>query len=235
MMNIQFDIKDEIVYVIEVNPRASRTVPFLSKVTDIPMAQVATKLILGQRLSELGYEDGLYTESQQVHVKAPVFSFSKLAKVDSLLGPEMKSTGEIMGSDATLEKALYKAFEASYQHLEEFGNIVFTIADEDKEEALALAKRFYELGYGLFATVGTSDYLIGNLGDPENQDIPSLVRAGKVQAIINTVGKKRVADSAGQVIRSSAIEGGIPLFTALDTAEAMVKVLESRSFMTQAI
>ncbi len=208
------------------------------------MAQVATKLILGQRLSELGYEDGLYPESQQVHVKAPVFSFSKLAKVDSLLGPEMKSTGEIMGSDATLEKALYKAFEASYQHLEEFGNIVFTIADEDKEEALALAKRFYELGYGLFATVGTSDYLIenglpvtliGKLGDPENQDIPSLVRAGKVQAIINTVGKKRVADSAGQVIRSSAIEGGIPLFTALDTAEAMVKVLESRSFMTQAI
>jgi carbamoyl-phosphate synthase large subunit len=244
MMNIQFVIKDEIVYVIEVNPRASRTVPFLSKVTDIPMAQVATKLILGQRLSELGYEDGLYPESQQVHVKAPVFSFSKLAKVDSLLGPEMKSTGEIMGSDATLEKALYKAFEASYQHLEEFGNIVFTIADEDKEEALALAKRFYELGYGLFATVGTSDYLIenglpvtliGKLGDPENQDIPSLVRAGKVQAIINTVGKKRVADSAGQVIRSSAIEGGIPLFTALDTAEAMVKVLESRSFMTQAI
>jgi len=235
MMNIQFVIKDEIVYVIEVNPRASRTVPFLSKVTDIPMAQ---------RLSELGYEDGLYPESQQVHVKAPVFSFSKLAKVDSLLGPEMKSTGEIMGSDATLEKALYKAFEASYQHLEEFGNIVFTIADEDKEEALALAKRFYELGYGLFATVGTSDYLIenglpvtliGKLGDPENQDIPSLVRAGKVQAIINTVGKKRVADSAGQVIRSSAIEGGIPLFTALDAAEAMVKVLESRSFMTQAI
>lgn len=244
MMNIQFVIKDETVYVIEVNPRASRTVPFLSKVTDIPMAQVATKLILGQSLAERGYQDGLYPESKQVHVKAPVFSFTKLAKVDSLLGPEMKSTGEIMGSDLTLEKALYKAFEASYQHLSEFGNVVFTIADEDKEEALGLAQRFHELGYGLLATAGTASYLadkglsvttVGKLGDAAYQDIPSLVRASKIQAIINTVGKKRVADGDGQVIRSSAIEGGIPLFTALDTAEAMVKVLESRSFMTQAI
>lgn len=244
MMNIQFVIKDEKVYVIEVNPRASRTVPFLSKVTDIPMAQVATKLILGQSLAELGYADGLYPESKQVHVKAPVFSFTKLAKVDSLLGPEMKSTGEIMGSDVTLEKALYKAFEASYQHLEEFGNVVFTIADEDKEETLELARRFHDLGYGIFATSGTAAYLtdhqlpvtlVNKVGDAGGFDIPSLVRAGKIQAIVNTVGKKRVADSDGQIIRSSAIEGGIPLFTAIDTAAAMVKVLESRSFMTQAI
>ncbi|HFH9921581.1 TPA: carbamoyl-phosphate synthase large subunit [Streptococcus suis] len=244
MMNIQFVIKDEKVYVIEVNPRASRTVPFLSKVTNIPMAQVATKLILGQSLAELGYADGLYPESKQVHVKAPVFSFTKLAKVDSLLGPEMKSTGEIMGSDVTLEKALYKAFEASYQHLEEFGNVVFTIADEDKEETLELARRFHDLGYGIFATSGTAAYLtdhelpvtlVNKVGDAGGFDIPSLVRAGKIQAIVNTVGKKRVADSDGQVIRSSAIEGGIPLFTAIDTAAAMVKVLESRSFMTQAI
>ena len=141
-MNIQFVIKDEKVYVIEVNPRASRTVPFLSKVTNIPMAQVATKLILGQSLSELGYQDGLYPESTRVHIKAPVFSFTKLAKVDSLLGPEMKSTGEVMGSDTTLEKALYKAFEASYLHLPTFGNVVFTIADDAKEEALDLARRF---------------------------------------------------------------------------------------------
>lgn len=244
MMNIQFVIKDEKVYVIEVNPRASRTVPFLSKVTDIPMAQVATKLILGQSLAELGYADGLYPESKQVHVKAPVFSFTKLAKVDSLLGPEMKSTGEIMGSDVTLEKALYKAFEASYQHLEEFGNVVFTIADEDKEETLELARRFHDLGYGIFATNGTAAYLtdhqlpvtlVNKVGDAGGFDIPSLVRAGKIQAIVNTVGKKRVADSDGQIIRSSAIEGGIPLFTAIDTAVAMVKVLESRSFMTRAI
>ena len=244
MMNIQFVIKDETVYVIEVNPRASRTVPFLSKVTDIPMAQVATKLILGQSLKELGYEDGLYPESDQVHVKAPVFSFTKLAKVDSLLGPEMKSTGEVMGSDVTLEKALYKAFEASYFHLPEFGNVVFTIADDTKEEALALAKRFANIGYGVLATEGTAKYFAENgldsihvdkVGQESDNDIPALVRAKKVQAIVNTVGTKRTFDEVGSAIRSSAIEQGVPLFTALDTADAMVRVLESRSFMTQAI
>ncbi|MGV3027289.1 carbamoyl-phosphate synthase large subunit [Streptococcus hyovaginalis] len=244
MMNIQFVIKDETVYVIEVNPRASRTVPFLSKVTDIPMAQVATRLILGETLSDLGYEDGLYPEAEQVHVKAPVFSFSKLAKVDSLLGPEMKSTGEVMGSDKTLEKALYKAFEASYFHLPEYGNIVFTIADDTKEEALALVKRFSEIGYGLFATQGTAAYLqengiearvVNKIGEDGEENIPAFVRSGKIQAIVNTVGTKRTADKDGQLIRSSAIEQGIPLFTALDTAEAMLKVLESRGFTTQAI
>lgn len=244
MMNIQFVIKDETVYVIEVNPRASRTVPFLSKVTNIPMAQVATRLILGETLADLGYEDGLYSESSQVHVKAPVFSFSKLAKVDSLLGPEMKSTGEVMGSDVTLEKALYKAFEASYFHLPEYGNIVFTIADDSKEEALGLAQRFVAIGYSIFATQGTAEYLskhgidahlVNKIGENQDQDIPALVRAGKVQAIINTVGPKRTTDKDGKIIRSSAIEQGVPLFTALDTADAMLKVLESRGFRTEAI
>ncbi|MEQ9809519.1 carbamoyl-phosphate synthase large subunit [Streptococcus jiangjianxini] len=244
MMNIQFVIDDETVYVIEVNPRASRTVPFLSKVTNIPMAQVATRLILGENLADLGYKDGLYPESSQVHVKAPVFSFSKLAKVDSLLGPEMKSTGEIMGSDATLEKALYKAFEASSFHLAEYGNVVFTIADDSKEEALGLAQRFAAIGYSIFATQGTADYLSNNgldvrlvnkIGENQNQDIPALVRSGKVQAIVNTVGTKRTADKDGQMIRRSAIEQGVPLFTALDTADAMLKVLESRGFRTEAI
>lgn len=244
MMNIQFVIKDETVYVIEVNPRASRTVPFLSKITNIPMAQVATRLILGETLDDLGYEDGLYPESSQVHVKAPVFSFSKLAKVDSLLGPEMKSTGEVMGSDVTLEKALYKAFEASYFHLPEYGNIVFTIADDSKEEALGLAQRFAAIGYSIFATQGTADYLskhgidahlVNKIGENQDQDIPALVRAGKVQAIINTVGTKRTTDKDGEIIRSSAIEQGVPLFTALDTANAMLKVLENRGFRTEAI
>ncbi|WP_032799733.1 carbamoyl-phosphate synthase large subunit, partial [Streptococcus sobrinus] len=187
MMNIQFVIHDETVYVIEVNPRASRTVPFLSKVTDIPMAQVATKLILGQSLADLGYKDGLYPESDRVHVKAPVFSFTKLAKVDSLLGPEMKSTGEVMGSDRTLEKALYKAFEASYLHLPTFGNIIFTIADDTKEEALGLAKRFDAIGYGIYATAGTARYfknqgldsvVVNKLGEDDTNDIPALVRTG---------------------------------------------------------
>ncbi|HGJ2121916.1 TPA: carbamoyl-phosphate synthase large subunit [Streptococcus pneumoniae] len=243
MMNIQFVIKDEKVYVIEVNPRASRTVPFLSKVTNIPMAQVATKLILGQSLSELGYQNGLYPESTRVHIKAPVFSFTKLAKVDSLLGPEMKSTGEVMGSDATLEKALYKAFEASYLHLPTFGNVVFTIADDAKEEALNLARRFQNIGYGILATEGTAAFFashglqaqpVGKIGD-DDKDIPSFVRKGRIQAIINTVGTKRTADEDGEQIRRSAIEQGVPLFTALDTANAMLKVLESRSFVTEAI
>ncbi|EHI69524.1 carbamoyl-phosphate synthase, large subunit [Streptococcus ictaluri 707-05] len=243
MMNIQFVVKDEEVFVIEVNPRSSRTVPFLSKVTDIPMAQVATKAILGQKLESMGYQKGLYQESQLVHIKAPVFSFTKLAQVDSLLGPEMKSTGEVMGSDTSLEKALYKAFEASYSHLSEYGNIVFTIADDNKEEALLLAKRFRAMGYQILATQGTASYfeenglvsqLVGKIGDSAN-DIPSLVRNGRVQAIVNTVGNKRTADKDGQLIRSSAIEQGIPLFTALDTAAAMLIVLESRSFLTQAL
>ena len=244
MMNIQFVIKDEQVYVIEVNPRASRTVPFLSKVTDIPMAQVATRLILGESLAELGYEDGLHPESSMVHIKAPVFSFTKLAKVDSLLGPEMKSTGEVMGSDRTLEKALYKAFEASYLHLPNFGNVVFTIADDSKEEALQLAQRFANIGYGIWATKGTASYfenhglhvrLVEKIGSDDDKDIPAYIRKGKVQAIINTVGTKRTADKHGQIIRSSAIEHGVPLFTALDTADAMLKVLESRSFTTETI
>lgn len=243
MMNIQFVIKDEKVYVIEVNPRASRTVPFLSKVTNIPMAQVATKLILGQNLEELGYQDGLYPESTRVHIKAPVFSFTKLAKVDSLLGPEMKSTGEVMGSDTTLEKALYKAFEASYLHLPTFGNVVFTIADDAKEEALDLARRFQNIGYGILATEGTAAFFashglqaqpVGKIGD-DDKDIPSFVRKGRIQAIINTVGTKRTADEDGEQIRRSAIEHGVPLFTALDTVNAMLKVLESRSFVTEAI
>ncbi|MFA9492600.1 carbamoyl-phosphate synthase large subunit [Streptococcus sp. E17BB] len=243
MMNIQFVIKDEQVYVIEVNPRASRTVPFLSKVTGIPMAQVATQLILDKTLDELGYVDGLYPESPQVHIKAPVFSFTKLAKVDSLLGPEMKSTGEVMGTDRTLEKALYKAFEASYLHLPSHGNIIFTIADESKGEALDLARRFLAIGYGLIATAGTARYLIEQglpvqtvpkIGDG-GADILNSIRQGKVQAVINTSGLDRTAGQDGAKIRQAAIENGVPLFTALDTAKAMLKVLESRSFMVQTL
>ena len=156
MMNIQFVIHDDQVYVIEVNPRASRTVPFLSKVTGIPMAQVATRAILGEDLAEMGYPNGLYPTSENVHIKAPVFSFTKLLKVDTYLGPEMKSTGEVMGSDKNLEKALYKAFEASGLHIPSFGTVLFTIADDSKEEALSLAKRFVEIGFSILATSGTA-------------------------------------------------------------------------------
>ncbi|MGL5687873.1 MAG: carbamoyl-phosphate synthase large subunit, partial [Weissella cibaria] len=162
LMNVQFVIHDNTAYVIEVNPRASRTVPFISKVTHLQLAQLATQVMLGQRLADLGLTTGLVPEPTTVHVKAPIFSFTKLPEVDSLLGPEMKSTGEVMGSDTTFEKALYKAFEASNIKVPTFGNVLLTVADEDKEEALVLAKRFADLGFQLVATAGTGAYLRDN-------------------------------------------------------------------------
>ncbi|MDR1567674.1 MAG: carbamoyl-phosphate synthase large subunit, partial [Streptococcaceae bacterium] len=244
MMNIQFVIHDEVVYVIEVNPRASRTVPFLSKVTGIPMAQVATQVILGKKLKDLGYTDGLYPETQLVHVKAPVFSFTKLQKVDTYLGPEMKSTGEVMGSDVTLEKALYKAFEASGLHLPSFGAILFTVADETKAESLELAKRFDAIGYSLLATSGTADYFekaglhvkrVSKVTEV-NETIIDLIRTGRVQAVVNTMDNNRDLNNLDSfTIRREAVEHGIPLFTALDTANAILKVLESQSFSTISI
>lgn len=241
MMNIQFIIHQEQVYVLEVNPRASRTVPFLSKVTGIPMAQVATQVILGTTLTELGYQAGLYPEGKLVHVKAPVFSFSKLDNVDSLLGPEMKSTGEVMGSDTTMEKALYKAFEACKLHLPDFGTVLFTIADKDKAEAADLAKRFREIGYRVIATAGTADYFsaaeiktstVAKIKDNAEQGILQLLNSGHVQVVINTMDADRDVASDGFQIRQTAIEQGIPLFTSLDTANAILRVLESRAFTT---
>ncbi|MFC4709714.1 carbamoyl-phosphate synthase large subunit [Enterococcus eurekensis] len=246
MMNIQFVIHDETVYVIEVNPRASRTVPFLSKVTDIPMSQVATKAILGEKLKDLGYKSGLVPTSVMVHIKAPVFSFTKLLKVDTYLGPEMKSTGEVMGTDVNLEKALYKAFEASGLRIPEFGSALFTIADETKEEALALAKRFSEIGFSLTATSGTAKFLnshglsvksIAKISE-ESQEatVVDLIRNGSTQLVINTMDKNRQnASQDGFIIRREAVEHGVPLFTSLDTADAILKVMESRAFSTKAI
>lgn len=246
MMNIQFVIHDNQVYVIEVNPRASRTVPFLSKVTNIPMAQIATKAILGEKLKDLGYEDGLYPETANVHVKAPVFSFTKLHKVDTYLGPEMKSTGEVMGSDQNLDKALYKAFEASGLRLPDYGAVLFTIADETKEEALGLAKRFAEIGYSLLATKNTAAFFeqhglvvtpVAKISEEtKEKNVVDLIRAGKAQVVVNTIDKDRGnASKDGFIIRREAVEHGTPLFTSLDTADAIVRVMESRAFSTQAI
>lgn len=244
MMNVQFVIFEEQVYVIEVNPRASRTAPFLSKVTGIPMAQVATNVILGKSLKEQGYKDGLYPESTKVHVKAPVFSFAKLLSVDTNLGPEMKSTGEVMGTDSTLEKALYKAFEGSNMHLADHGTALFTIADEDKVESGELAKRFLAIGYQLVATSGTAKYLkqegilvneINKITEDEELTVLDVIREGKVQVVVNTMGRDKEVQSDGFQIRREAVEQGVPLFTSLDTTSAILKVLESRSFDTLAL
>ena len=245
MMNIQFVIHDDQVYVIEVNPRASRTVPFLSKVTGIPMAQVATRAILGEDLVEMGYPNGLYPTSENVHIKAPVFSFTKLLKVDTYLGPEMKSTGEVLGSDKNLEKALYKAFEASGLHIPSFGTVLFTIADDSKEEALSLAKRFVEIGFSILATSGTAKYFeqngikcktVAKIHQASEKHVIDYIRDGSLQMVINTMDKNRQNNAEdGFHIRRESVEHGVPLFTSLDTADAILKVMESQAFTTQAI
>lgn len=242
MMNIQFIIHNEQTYVIEVNPRASRTVPFLSKVTAIPMAQVATKAMLGNSLKDQGYSAGLQPAGKMIHVKAPVFSFSKLTQVDSLLGPEMKSTGEVMGSDYTLPKALYKAFEATKIHLPHHGTILITVKDEDKKEAIQLAQRFHELGFQLIATMGTAQILqtaglkvksVDKLA--QNSNLLDLITQHQVQLVINTISHAQDSAADGVLIRQTAIAHDVPLFTSLDTVAAILQVLEAQSFVTQAL
>ncbi len=238
LMNVQFVIHDDTAYVIEVNPRASRTVPFISKVTHLKLAQLATRVMLGEKLSDMGFETGLIPETDDVHVKAPIFSFTKLPMVDSLLGPEMKSTGEVMGSDKTYEKALYKAFEASNIKIPEFGTVLFTVANDDKPEALALAKRFDRLGYMLVATEGTGKLFADNdmrvevldkISESENNPVTA-IRDGRLQIVINTTQADESAENDGRMIRNTAIENAIPLFTNLDTVSALLRVLETRSF-----
>lgn len=246
IMNIQFIVRNGEVYVIEVNPRASRTVPFLSKITGIEMAQVATLVIMGESLAQQGYSDGLAPEPEMISVKAPVFSFSKLADVDSYLGPEMKSTGEVMGSDHTFAKALYKAFAGAKMQLPENGNVLLTIEDKDKEKILPIAKRFARIGYRIFATKGTADFLKNNglhvdlvtkVHESENADdnILNELREGRIDLVINTMGHDIEKNSDGFIIRQMAIQQNVPLLTALDTADALLTSLENRSFATDAL
>ena len=238
LLNIQFiiDENDE-VYVLEVNPRASRTVPYLSKVTGVPMVNVATKLALGRKLSDLGYEPGLFPARPYYTVKAPVFSFSKLTKVEVSLGPEMKSTGEIMGVDPDYSMALYKAMVASGMEVPRGGTLLATIADRDKDEAAELIKGFTQLGFKVLATKGTSDYLcvqgIENTmvrkireGEPNMLD---LIRAGEITLLINTLSKHRPAEEReGARIRRASVEHNVPCLTSLDTARALLKALNAR-------
>jgi len=238
MMNIQFVIHENTAFVIEVNPRASRTVPFISKVTHTPLAQLATRVMLGEKLADLGYTTGVLPEAPEVHVKAPVFSFTKLPAVDSLLGPEMKSTGEVMGSDSTFEKALYKAFVAANINIPTFGHVLFTVADEDKEEALALAQRFAELGFEIVTTSGTGAFFVQHglvveqldkISESDNNAVTAM-RSGHLQLAINTTRPDGSTQSDGRAIRNAAIENAVPLFTAFDTVAALLSVLEIQGF-----
>jgi carbamoyl-phosphate synthase large subunit len=238
LMNIQYVISKGEVYVIEVNPRASRTVPFLSKITEIPMANLATKAILGQKLTDLGYKNGLAPNKEGIYVKAPVFSFSKLHQVDITLGPEMKSTGEVMGKDTTLEKALYKAIIASGRKIPMTGAVLFTVADKYKPEAILLAKRFAQIGYNIYATTGTAKAFdeagirnqVVNRIDAEQDNLLEFIQKGGIQFVVNTMTKGKKTERDGFQIRRASVENGVPCLTSLDTVDALLKVIESMSF-----
>jgi carbamoyl-phosphate synthase large subunit len=234
LINIQFVEYQGELYVLEVNPRSSRTVPYLSKVTGIPMVKVATQVLLGQNLQELGYHGGLYPAPGYYAVKAPVFSFAKLLQVDISLGPEMKSTGEVMGVDPSLEKALYKAFLASGMEMPDSGTVLATIADKDKAEALPIIKGFSDLGFKLLATAGTAEALKGmgleveriNKLEEGSPNIIDLIRQDGIDFVVNTLTRGRRPQSDGFQIRRAAVEHSVPCLTSLDTIGVILKVIQ---------
>ncbi len=243
LVNIQFVIFKNEVYVIEVNPRSSRTVPFLSKVTDIPMAKIATQAILGIKLKDLGYSEGLWKESEYISVKVPVFSFAKLRRVEPTLGPEMKSTGEVMGRDLLYAKALYKGLIGAGMKIPATGALIATVADKDKPEAVRLLKGFYRLGYKIIATSGTAKALeeagikvtvIHKLteGVP---NILDLIRSGQAHFVVNTFTKGKTPARDGFRIRREAVENGVVCMTSLDTVEALLTMLDTINFSSYAM
>jgi carbamoyl-phosphate synthase large subunit len=233
LINIQYVVVEEHVYVIEVNPRSSRTIPFLSKVTDVPMVNVATRVAMGESLSSLGYKSGLLPSKPYTAVKAPVFSFSKMQQVDISLGPEMKSTGEVMGIDYHYARALYKAITGAGMNVPEYGTVLFTVADKDKEEGGELAKGLSDLGYHLVATSGTAKHLqsLGlsvTLVDKVHElkpDIIQMIKTGKINMVINTLTHGKEPERDGYKIRRATVEHAIPCFTSMDTAKAVLEVL----------
>ncbi|GAQ18858.1 carbamoyl-phosphate synthase large chain [Oceanobacillus picturae] len=238
LINIQFIVRNDEVYVLEVNPRASRTIPFLSKITRVTMANIATKCILGTRLRDIGYKTGILPENDYVAVKVPVFSFEKLRSVDTILGPEMKSTGEAIGYDKTLEKALYKGLIASGLTIPQEGAVLLTVADKDKEEMLEIAERFHQLGFQLYATKGTASYVkkaglpvseVAKIG-AEEPNVLSIIENGDVQFVINTLTSGKQPRSDGFIIRRESVEHGIACLTNMDTANAILNVIDSTTF-----
>ncbi len=236
LYNIQFIVDDnDDVYIIEVNPRSSRTVPFLSKSTGYSLADIATEVILGKSLKEQGIFDMYPEEKKRYYVKVPVFSFNKIKGLDAYLSPEMKSTGEAIGYDDKLNRAVYKALQASGMHLQNYGTVIVTLADEDKEEALPLIRRFYDLGFNIEATIGTANYLKengirtrvrGKLSEGSEEILDS-IRAGYVSYVINTRAiMSGIHYEDGVAIRACAVENGVTLFSSLDTVRVLLDVLE---------
>ena len=243
LFNIQFIVdQDDNVFIIEVNPRSSRTVPFLSKATGYSLADIATEVILGKSLKEQGIFDIYPTEKDRWYVKAPVFSFNKLRGMDVYLSPEMKSTGEAIGYDRTLNRALYKALQAAGMHLQNYGTVLATIADTDKEEALPLIRRFYKLGFNIEATRGTAKFLKTNgirthvldkISDG-SEEIPNALRQGHIAYVINTKDPGS-PEQDGAEIRRIATEHNVTIFTALDTVGVLLDVLEETTLTISTI
>lgn len=235
MINIQYIVRDEHVYVIEVNPRSSRTVPFLSKVTSISMVDVATKCAMGMSIREQGFRPGLRLFPDYYAVKAPVFSFNKMSNVDITLGPEMKSTGEVMACDYQFSRALYKACLASGINVPHEGSILITVADMDKPEAVEIAKGFEDLGYIVTATGGTAQYLKEqgvnvNVATKVSEGHPNIlddIKAGRISMVINTTNHGRDAERDGFKIRRSTVEHAIPCLTSMDTARELQRVMSA--------
>jgi carbamoyl-phosphate synthase large subunit len=234
LMNIQFVIYNDNVYVIEVNPRSSRTVPYISKVTGVPMVDLATRCIMGERLENLGFGTGLYPEGEYVAVKVPVFSFEKLHDVDTHLGPEMKSTGEVLGIAKTFKEALLKGLTAAGYKMKKKGGVLLTVRNSDKQELIPVASRLSDMGFELYATPGTAHVLNSNMiatnavrtmNSPE-PNVLSLLESGKIDYVISTSKHGRQPHFDGVQIRRKTVERSIPCLTSIDTANAFVKCLK---------
>lgn len=236
LVNIQYLIYNNELYVIEVNPRSSRTIPYISKVTGVPMVDLATRAMLGEKLKDMGYGTGLYKKSPYIAVKVPVFSFEKLINVDNHLGPEMKSTGEVLGIAGTLEEALYKGLIAAGYKMKKSGGVLISVRDSDKLEIGDLAKKYADLGFKIYATKGTAETLkfygidavtTKKIHESSNNTL-TLIESGKVQYVISTSAKGRVPSRDSVKIRRKTVERNIPCLTSIDTANALADCLKSR-------
>ena len=236
LVNIQYLIHNDKLYVIEVNPRSSRTIPYISKVTGVPMVDLATRCMLGEKLADMGYGTGIYKTSPYVAVKVPVFSFEKLMNVDNHLGPEMKSTGEVLGLASAREEALYKGLVAAGYTMKKSGGVFITVRNSDKSEIGETAKRYYDMGFELYATRGTAkvieDYgmevtVVDKIHEGENNTL-KLIESGKVDYVISTSAKGRIPTRDSVKIRRKAVERAIPCLTSIDTANAVADCLKSR-------
>ncbi|MGN1089236.1 MAG: carbamoyl-phosphate synthase large subunit, partial [Huintestinicola sp.] len=233
LVNIQYVVYNNEVYVIEVNPRSSRTVPYISKVTGVPMVDIATKIMLGQSLKEQGYESGLYKEADFIAVKVPVFSFEKLHDVDTALGPEMKSTGECLGIARTFEDALFKGLVAAGYNMKKDGGVLITVRDTDKQEILYVAEKFEQLGFDLYATSGTASHLNKNMiaanvvrkASEDKPNVMTLLDSGKISYVISTSAKGRIPQFDSVKMRRKTVERSICCLTAIDTANAVADIL----------